>query len=78
MFLEIKTDDGTLKYDLFGCVNHFGNLGFGHYTAYAKNHIDGKWYNFDDSSVHQEDASAVCSPASYVLFYRRKDWNFPY
>ena len=24
-------------YDLFAVSNHFGSLGFGHYTAYAKN-----------------------------------------
>ncbi len=35
--------DGTYKqkiiYDLFAISNHYGNMGFGHYTAYAKNYI---------------------------------------
>lgn len=26
-------------------------VGGGHYTAYAKNIQDGKWYNFDDVSL---------------------------
>ena len=41
----------SLKYDCYGISNHFGSVGFGHYTAYAKNPLDDKWYNFDDSSV---------------------------
>ena len=65
-----------LLYELFGVVNHYGNLGFGHYTAYAKNWEDQKWYSFDDSSVTSVDPDEVCSSASYVLFYRRKDWKF--
>ena len=36
-------------YDLFAVSNHYGGLGGGHYTAYAKN--NGKWYDFNDSSV---------------------------
>lgn len=34
-------------YDLIAVDNHYGGLGGGHYTAYAKNFCDGKWYNFD-------------------------------
>jgi ubiquitin carboxyl-terminal hydrolase 4/11 len=29
--------------------NHYGGMGGGHYTAYAKSRVNGKWYNFDDS-----------------------------
>jgi len=76
---ELNGNSGTsnkLLYDLFAVVNHYGNLGFGHYTAYAKNHITNKWYCFDDSSVMEENEENVCSPASYVLFYKRKNWTF--
>uniref|UniRef100_A0A4W4HKV6 Ubiquitin carboxyl-terminal hydrolase n=1 Tax=Electrophorus electricus TaxID=8005 RepID=A0A4W4HKV6_ELEEL len=38
-------------YDLVAVSNHYGGMGGGHYTAYAKNKSDGKWYYFDDSSV---------------------------
>lgn len=41
----------SLKYDLYAISNHYGNMGFGHYTAYGKNYINGHWYDFDDSSV---------------------------
>jgi len=38
-------------YDLIGVTNHYGGLGGGHYTAYAKNNLKKLWYDFDDSSV---------------------------
>ncbi len=36
-------------YELYAVSNHYGGLGGGHYTAFAKN--DGQWYEFDDSRV---------------------------
>jgi ubiquitin C-terminal hydrolase len=36
-------------YDLYAVSNHSGGLSAGHYTAYAINDVNGKWYNFDDS-----------------------------
>jgi ubiquitin carboxyl-terminal hydrolase 4/11/15 len=38
----------SLIYDLYAVDNHYGGLGGGHYTAYAKNHESGKWYDYDD------------------------------
>ncbi len=34
-------------YDLFAVVNHYGGLGGGHYTAFAKTFHDGNFYNFN-------------------------------
>jgi ubiquitin carboxyl-terminal hydrolase 4/11/15 len=57
---------------LYSISNHYGTIGFGHYTAYAKG-FDSKWYEFDDSAVRLiEDESKIVSEAAYVLFYRRK------
>ena len=42
-----------LKYDLFAVINHYGTLVFGHYTAFCKNSIDNKWYEFNDSSINE-------------------------
>uniref|UniRef100_A0A3Q2Y8E0 Ubiquitin carboxyl-terminal hydrolase n=1 Tax=Hippocampus comes TaxID=109280 RepID=A0A3Q2Y8E0_HIPCM len=47
----INPNSGPCRYDLIAVSNHYGGMGGGHYTAYAKNADDGKWYNFDDSSV---------------------------
>jgi len=59
--------------------NHFGNMGFGHYTAYARNPINGKWYEFDDSRVSEVSPASikktVVTNSAYNLFYRRRDWH---
>ncbi|KAJ3154373.1 ubiquitin carboxyl-terminal hydrolase [Geranomyces variabilis] len=65
-------DDDSLVYDLFAVSNHFGGLGGGHYTAYAKNCLDDEWYNFDDSHVSKTDEGSIMTPAAYFLFYRRR------
>lgn len=66
--------NGPPLYDLYAVSNHFGGLGGGHYTAYAKNSGNGRWYNFDDSSVREVgNVGSVVSPAAYVLFYKARD-----
>lgn len=45
-----KEDGKEYLYDLFAVDNHYGGLGGGHYTAYAKNFLDGKWYDFNGKS----------------------------
>ncbi|CAD8175796.1 unnamed protein product [Paramecium octaurelia] len=69
--------NNPIYYDLYAISNHFGGLGGGHYTAFAKNYYDNTWYNFDDSSVYpiKEDSvnSTLTTSAAYVLFYRRRE-----
>lgn len=53
--------------------NHSGGLGGGHYTAYGRNFMNERWYDFNDSSVSPlSDVRRVVSPQAYVLFYRRR------
>ncbi|KAG2482980.1 hypothetical protein HYH03_018107 [Edaphochlamys debaryana] len=66
-------------YDCFAVSNHYGSMGGGHYTAYARQPCqgaaggeDGRWHCFDDSHVSPVEPDAVRSPAAYVLFYRRR------
>ncbi|CAK7218314.1 hypothetical protein SEUCBS140593_003505 [Sporothrix eucalyptigena] len=60
-------------YDLIGVDDHWGGLGGGHYTAFAKNFIDHQWYEYNDSSVSKVgDPARVVSAAAYLLFYRRR------
>ncbi|KAI6649306.1 Ubiquitin carboxyl-terminal hydrolase 4 isoform X2 [Oopsacas minuta] len=63
----------SLQYELYGVSNHFGGLGGGHYTAYAKQKNNSKWYNFDDSSVTSfAQNDSVVTKAGYLLFYVKK------
>jgi len=59
-----------MVYDLYGVSNHFGSMGGGHYTAYCKNPVYKKWYDFDDSDVSRINQSNLCTKAAYVLFYK--------
>lgn len=61
------------KYSLYACVRHSGGLEGGHYYSYAKNHINNKWYRFDDDKVYWvEDEEEVLKSNGYILFYERK------
>ncbi|KAK3755857.1 hypothetical protein QZH41_014323 [Actinostola sp. cb2023] len=46
-----STDGPPPTYDLIAVSNHYGGMGGGHYTAYARNHEDDQWHSYDDSSV---------------------------
>lgn len=65
----------TYLYNLIGVANHFGGLGGGHYTAYAKNAINKNWYYFDDSSVSSTPENSPVTKSAYVLFYQRQQAN---
>ena len=63
-------------YDLFGVTNHYGRMGYGHYTAYTRRFnefgIEERWSEFDDENVTEVDRNGIVSPHAYVLFYRRR------
>ena len=63
-----------LTYDLYAVSNHSGSLNFGHYTAMCKNEISGKWYEYNDSSVHTCNMNEIVSENAYVLYYKRRDF----
>jgi hypothetical protein len=64
---------GTPTYDLYAVSNHLGGLGGGHYTAYALNRFDDRWYEFNDSTYSSIDPKTTFEQSSspYVLFYNR-------
>jgi ubiquitin carboxyl-terminal hydrolase 4/11/15 len=44
----IETEEGKQEiYDLFAVDDHWGGLGGGHYTAFAKNFVDNEWYEYN-------------------------------
>ncbi|XP_039616787.1 ubiquitin carboxyl-terminal hydrolase 15-like isoform X5 [Polypterus senegalus] len=69
----INPNAGPCRYDLIAVSNHYGGMGGGHYTAFAKNKDNGKWYYFDDNSVSSASEEQIVSKAAYVLFYQRQD-----
>lgn len=76
---EIDIDDAV--YDLFAVCNHYGRMGFGHYTAAARDWkeegLSADWYSYDDDDVSgpcsaEEIEAEVHSRNAYILFYRRR------
>jgi ubiquitin carboxyl-terminal hydrolase 4/11 len=44
----VESQEGKQEiYDLIAVDDHWGGLGGGHYTAFAKNFIDGEWYEYN-------------------------------
>merc|ERR1711874_126197 len=52
---DFVLSDVPAIYDLFAVTNHYGRMGFGHYTATARRWneygMENDWASFDDSSV---------------------------
>ncbi|MCL7044181.1 hypothetical protein MKW94_030699 [Papaver nudicaule] len=69
-YVRSKDDPLSHFYELYAISNHYGGLGGGHYSAYAKLEGD-KWYHFDDSHVSSVNEDEIKTSAAYVLFYRR-------
>lgn len=69
---EASSSSSPLVYDLMAVDNHMGGLGGGHYTAFAKNFVDGKWYHYNDSSVSPISEDQLVTANAYLLFYRRR------
>ena len=56
-------------YELTAIANYSGSSRFGHYTTYAKNNLNNKWYHFNDHKVDEINESQLCSRQSYLLIY---------
>lgn len=57
-------------YDLYGVCNHSGGTLGGHYTCTIKN-ANGKWYEFNDTSISEIDERNIITNRSYCLIYRK-------
>lgn len=58
---SVNTTSGkSTSYMLTAMVRHTGAAYGGHYLSYARNHLDGGWYCYDDSQVYPIEPSEVC------------------
>ena len=65
----IGPEKNNVFYDLYGIIEHNGNLDMGHYIAKCKNNRE--WVEFNDSNVDVNSDNIVNNNA-YVLFYKKK------
>jgi len=70
----ISPNNQPVKYDLYAVCIHKGGLNAGHYIAIASNHLQNRWYCFNDDIVEVSSPDAVNNnPDAYVLFYKKSD-----
>lgn len=75
---DANTADPQICYDLFGTVNHIGNMSSGHYVTNVK--VGNRWYHFNDAHVSLAggtggEESVVNDAGAYILFYVRREGN---
>ena len=63
-------------YTIYGVITHIGESGqSGHFIAFCKSPVDGKWYKYNDSIVSEIkdfNLEVVNFQTPYILFYERK------
>lgn len=74
VLINDHTASKSLKYKLYGVVNHFGSQHFGHYTAYCEGK-EGQWWEFNDGSTSAVSKDKVVSDGAYLLFYMKVEDN---
>jgi ubiquitin C-terminal hydrolase len=84
-----EEEENDAIYDLFAICNHYGRMGFGHYTATVKEwplyeeqpqqqgggSSGGNWFLYDDNSVTKISEREVKTSSAYILFYRKRNSN---
>jgi ubiquitin C-terminal hydrolase len=69
-YIEIKSENNN--YELVGIVSHFGESGMGgHFIAFCKHSIDGKWRCYNDSVVTECQNDYLNKGVPYILFYKK-------
>lgn len=69
--LPDRLQTAPFRYELYGVVNHYGNLTTGHYTSFVKK-ANNDWCYFDDAKVLRgSSVSKVLNQNAYCLFYQR-------
>ena len=79
-YVITKASNGTkYKYELICVLSHYGDSNMsGHFIAFCKSPVDGKWYCYNDAIVTQTDEPKSQNDGNlngipYVLFYQRTD-----
>ena len=63
------------SYQLIGVITHIGESSMsGHFIAYCKDPITGKWYKYNDAMVNEVEnfqKEVINFAMPYLLFYQR-------
>ena len=64
----------TVKFRLYSIVNHFGDVGGGHYKAVIRDRNSGKWFEANDDRIKPLSIEQVLTnykDSSYIFFYEK-------
>ncbi len=71
-FLKTNNYHTQTNYNLFGIINHYGNMNGGHYIACCKDDNTSTWFLYDDTNVIKiNDNNNVINKNAYILFYKK-------
>ncbi|XP_068146799.1 LOW QUALITY PROTEIN: ubiquitin carboxyl-terminal hydrolase 20 [Drosophila tropicalis] len=70
-YVDKNCQSQVYSYNLSSVICHHGTVGGGHYTCYARNTLNGRWYEFDDQFVNEVSSDVVQNCQAYVLFYQK-------
>ena len=74
MVIQEPCSSEMKQYELYGIVNHQGELNFGHYTSFVR--IIDNWFFVNDTQVGAVQFGEILkSDQPYILFYIRKNSN---
>jgi ubiquitin C-terminal hydrolase len=68
-----KNTNISAVYDLVAISNHTGTLVSGHYTTYARNNQNKKWYSFNDEITREiTNEKDIVTRNAYILIYVKR------
>ena len=69
-YVELKNENNI--FELTGIVSHLGESSMeGHFIAFCKHNIDGKWRCYNDSIVTESNKDYLNKGTPYILFYKK-------
>jgi ubiquitin C-terminal hydrolase len=60
---------GAVRYELYSLITHVGLNNLGHYKCYCRNHLDSKWYLFNDNKILEIPSTKLKNVSAYIAFY---------
>ena len=60
----------SLRYELYGVVEHSGSYRDGHYIAYTRGGGPNSWHRFSDSKVSEVTEEEALAAQAFLLFFR--------
>lgn len=75
---EFYCGEKIMNYTLQALIAHSGLNNLGHYKCYCRNHLDKKWYCFNDREIKTIDDAKLSGISAYIGIYELNDAKFSF